>query len=362
MSYYTSYCKTVINTNISVCLFICIISMVFFYSCEKEVFVESKNSTEHVNYCSTYISSNPQGARIYIDNKYAGLITPDTVKWLSLGNHNVKLQFNNVLDTVFNIQTEYSAINSVFIDYFATFYHYGKIFCKSTPPSAEIYLNGSSTHQFTPDTLHYKLPGTYKVKLKREYFRDDSASVVVKGGVVSNIELTLQDTSEWIDYRVINSAIPSNNIMAFHVDNNNSIWIATYNSGLSKYTNQKFTNYTKSNSGLPGDMLTCIDVDADNSVWIGTTEGLAKYDGINWLNFNTQSGLPSNYITAIYCDNNRNTYVGTRMGLTLIRDSDVISDFMVNAPLLSNSIFSITGKSDGSLWVASVGGGKLLSE
>jgi ligand-binding sensor domain-containing protein len=325
-------------------------------SCEKEIFIEPKSSSEHVSYCSAYINSNPAGAQIYVDNKYSGRLTPDTVKWLAKGDHDVRLRFNAVLDTVFKMQTDYSSLNSVYIDYFATFNNYGSIYCKSVPSSANIYLNKQLTDKFTNDTLKYLLPGDYEIRYYHYGFRDDSVTVKVSGGKTVPVNLTLQDTSEWIDYRTVNSAIPSNNIVAFKVDKINNIWIATFNNGLSKFTNQKFTNYTKSNSGLPSDFVTCLAVDQNNVLWVGTMEGLARFDGVNWKQYTIESGLPSNYITALYCDTNGDTYVGTKMGLSSIYEGYVFERMYQSLSLLKSSISSITGNNTGSLWVATTEG------
>lgn len=345
-----------INLVSAFIIIVCLSSILILSSCEKEIFVEPKNSSEHFSYCSAFINSNPAGAQIYIDNKFSGRITPDTVKWLAQGDHDVRLRFNAVLDTVFKMQTDYSSLKSVYVDYFATFNNYGSIYCQSVPSSANIYLNKNKTGNFTNDTLKYLLPGNYEVKYYHYGFRDDSVTVKVTGGKTASVNVTLQDTSEWIDYRTVNSAIPSNNVVAFKVDNTNNIWIATYDNGLSKFTNQKFKNYNKSNSGLPSDFVTCLEVDQNNVLWVGTMEGLASFDGVNWKKYTTKSGLPSNYITALYCDTEGYTYIGTKMGLASINGDNLFRRIYKDVPILNSSISSIAGNSNGSLWVAAAGG------
>lgn len=334
---------------------VCIILSVFFYSCEKEIFVESKSS-EQTYYCSAHISSNPKGAQIYVDGKYSGRNTPDTVTFLTAGEHVLRLRFNSVMDTTFKIQADYSTIKSAYIDYLATYSHYGNIYCNSMPVGSYIYLDGQYTSKFTPDTLKYLLPGTYKVKLEQFRYRSDSVMVTVTGSTLSKVNMRLQDTTEWLDYRVNNSGIPSNKIVCFKVDMNNTIWIGTFDNGLSRLISGKFKNFNMSNSGLPSNFISCMDIDENDHVWVGTINGAAEFDGAVWKVYNAQSGLPSDNVTTIFCNHAGKTYVGTDKGLGLIESGEASGDIRINAPLLSKPISAVTGKKDGTLWVGSVGG------
>ena len=51
---------------------------------------------------------------------------------------------------------------------------------------------------------------------------------------------------------------------------------------------QLITNYTVAD-GLITDFIECIDIDINNNVWIGTSQGIQKFDGVNWLNYNTSN-------------------------------------------------------------------------
>ncbi len=63
----------------------------------------------------------------------------------------------------------------------------------------------------------------------------------------------------------------------------------------------KWTTYTTNNSILPSNDILCIAVDANNNKWIGTSEGLVKYDNINWTVYTKQnSGIAENYIYLLY--------------------------------------------------------------
>ncbi|NCS87250.1 MAG: PEGA domain-containing protein, partial [Ignavibacteria bacterium] len=67
-------------------------------SCEKEVSV-STNEKESENHAKIFINSKPAGAKIYLDGKNTGYITPDTVKWLLAGEYKVTLKKEYFKDT-----------------------------------------------------------------------------------------------------------------------------------------------------------------------------------------------------------------------------------------------------------------------
>ena len=340
--------------NKSVFIFALIISLSF-YSCQKDLFVES-NPDELGNYYSALITSNPAGAQIYVDGKYSGHSTPDTISWLTRGEHSIRLRFNSVLDTVFSLSSTQPGLSSVHIDYLAVLNHYGNIYCTTEPSSAYIYLNDVYTARFTPDTIKYLLPGRYKIKYEQFRYRSDSTYVDVIGGKTSRVNLWLQDTTEWLDFRTANSKIPSDRIVCFKVDINNAVWIGTYDNGLAKLLNGRFTNFNTSNSPLPSNFITAIDIDENGNLWIGTMNGLVNYDGNDWEIYNQSRGLPSNYITSIYCNQDGGIYVGTKGGLGLINRGFVTNGTISGTPLLSKPVSSVTGNKTGALWIASEGG------
>ncbi|RPI13088.1 MAG: hypothetical protein EHM58_19165 [Ignavibacteriae bacterium] len=57
--------------------------------------------------------------------------------------------------------------------------------------------------------------------------------------------------------------------------------------------NPQWIVYTTTNSGLPSNNIFPIAIDTNNIKWIGTSQGLAKFDGANWIVFDTSnSPLP----------------------------------------------------------------------
>jgi len=332
------------------------------YSCQKEVFVENADE-EITSVAKVTVNSNPVGAKIYLDNKYTGKSTPDTIKWLSSDQHKVTLKFELIKDTSILVTPAAATVKSVYVDYFSSPRNYGAVQCESTPSNASIYVNGVSQNKSTPYKVPYLFPGIYNIKLKYPGYRDDSSAVTIYGGSSSYMKLTLQDTSTWIDYRLTNSNIPNNKIVAIDVDNSNNIWVGTLDFGIGKFSKGKFTRYNTSNSQIPYDFVTCLKMDKFNNVWIGTTQGLAKFDGVNWTVYKSgQTPLPANYISSLYAAPDGTVWIGTEKGLAQITGNTITSFPSTISPLLQNYVAGITLDSSGRLWVSSVGGISVMNK
>lgn len=348
------------KTNI-IHLFIFLLAAIHFYSCQKEVFVENKEGAA-TDVCRVAVNSNPQGAKIYVDDKFSGFSTPDTINWLSSSQHRITLKFTLIQDTSIYLRPVMTGINSVFVDYFASPRNYGSIICASIPTSASIFLNGTKLDKTTPYTIPYLFPAVYNVKYKYPGYRDDSTNVTVYGGRPTYNLSMMQDTTVWVDYQLLNSNIPSNKIIAMDIDRNNNVWVATLDNGIARFTKGKFTHFNTSNSGIPYNFVTCIKVDPDNNIWIGTIMGLAKYNGAVWTVYKAgTSNLPDNYITSIHSTPDGNTWIGTAKGLARISGSTIYSYSSSVSPLLQNFVSGITSDISGRLWVSSIGGISRLS-
>ena len=105
---------------------------------------------------------------------------------------------------------------------------------------------------------------------------------------------------------------------------------------------QLITNYTVAD-GLITDFIECIDIDINNNVWIGTSQGIQKFDGVNWLNYNTSniSQILSDNIKDIYCASNGDIWVGTDFGVNRYDGINWYSYTTINSDLISNQIKSI---------------------
>ncbi len=127
--------------------------------------LDQKEVTGHL-----FVNSDPPGAAIILDGQATGLLTPDTLKNISVGKHIVRVflsgyqaqqdsfvvevQQNQVANILFQLQ---KIITTVTLN------------VESDPPGATIFLDDQNTGKTTPDTLVTE-PGDHRIKLVKNGF------------------------------------------------------------------------------------------------------------------------------------------------------------------------------------------------
>jgi diguanylate cyclase (GGDEF)-like protein/PAS domain S-box-containing protein len=136
------------------------------------------------------------------------------------------------------------------------------------------------------------------------------------------------------------------------------ILLVTFTLGLDALaTNNIFVNYSKAN-GLVQNTVTDIVEDQQGFIWFSTFEGLSRFDGYEFKNYQTTTSkkhsLPAGYIKTLLIDSNNNLWVATLNGLALYnRDKDNFKVFnKQNSNLSSNDILALGTGTDGRLIVA----------
>ena len=84
---------------------------------------------------------------------------------------------------------------------------------------------------------------------------------------------------------------------------------------LTQYSSAVWTQQ----QGLPQDAIRAIAQTTDGYLWLGTDEGLARFDGYDFVVFRKGgSGLISNSITSLAAGADRSLWIGTPRGLSSI--------------------------------------------
>jgi len=116
---------------------------------------------------------------------------------------------------------------------------------------------------------------------------------------------------------------------------------------LTQYTRTVWTQ----EHGLPQDTVRAIAQTKDGYLWLGTDEGLAQFDGYDFVVFNKENGaLPSNSVAALWAAKDGSLWIGTLGGLTRYRDGK-FTTFTKKDGLDDTSVNSITEDPSGSIWV-----------
>lgn len=136
---------------------------------------------------SMTVKSNVSKAKVYIGGKYQGE-TPVT-KTLEAGNYEIEVRKDGYItgkETV-RVERDKSKTVSLLLDKAS-----GTIKISSDPTGAKIYLDGAYTDT-TPGTIADLKPGSYKIKVTKDGYREYTANVRVTEGQEAEVSAELEE-------------------------------------------------------------------------------------------------------------------------------------------------------------------------
>ena len=138
---------------------------------------------------SLYITSNPSGATIYIDDLQTQYTTPVTIPGLTPGNHTYKLtligyQDKTGLFTIISGQT--TNIDTGNLTQMPTT---GSLYITSSPIGAKIYIDNMDTGLFTPDSKTDLTSGNHTYKLTLTGYYDKTGSFTINIGQITTVDV-----------------------------------------------------------------------------------------------------------------------------------------------------------------------------
>jgi ligand-binding sensor domain-containing protein/signal transduction histidine kinase len=126
---------------------------------------------------------------------------------------------------------------------------------------------------------------------------------------------------------------------------------------------EAITQYTQdtwgTTAGLPHNSVDAIAQTHDGYLWLGTEDGLARFDGVRFVIFDTKNtpALQSNHVSVLLADKRGNLWIGTQGGgLTVLHDG-VFKTFTTADGLVNDSILSLQEGPEDALWIGTGGGG-----
>ncbi len=103
--------------------------------------------------------------------------------------------------------------------------------------------------------------------------------------------------------------LPQGTIRAIAQTADGHLWLATED-GLVRFDGFEFVNFNKQYGPLHGYSIRALAADRDGGLWTATTSGLIRYSKGKFQLYTTRDGLPDNIISALYQDHRGTLWIG----------------------------------------------------
>jgi ligand-binding sensor domain-containing protein/signal transduction histidine kinase len=155
----------------------------------------------------------------------------------------------------------------------------------------------------------------------------------------------------------MDAGLPQSSVTSIVQTPDGYLWMGT-EEGLARFDGVRFTNFnTRNTPALRSNRISVLFVDSHNRLWIGTeTGGITLFSNGQFSTPKTRNLLPNNFIASLYEDKRGVVWIGTSGGgLNCYRDENFSRCGSQN-PVLSGAVYSIAGAPDGSLWLGTLRG------
>lgn len=142
-----------------------------------------------------------------------------------------------------------------------------------------------------------------------------------------------------------------NMVNAMAQDNKGNLWLATDGAGVACFANGKFTYFTETN-GLPNAFVRAVCKDAEGKIWFGTKGGICNYDGLTFKKLDSGIVQPYN-VSHIFLDKHKHLWFSTFGEGVYKYDGKTFTNYNESHGLINNWIRSAIEDSEGNMWFAS---------
>jgi len=168
----------------------------------------------------------------------------------------------------------------------------------------------------------------------------------------------LKEKINYINYSK-KDGLGSDYIYHILIDKKNRVWFATDGAGVTIFENELFLNFY-SHKLFPSKVAYSLAEDENQHIWISTyNDGLFEYDGNKFIQYGTKNGLTDLAITSISVDDFNNIIVLNKKGIdvfnprkNIVQHYGTESGFSEQQPNLN----SITKSQDGKIWIGTNNG------
>ncbi len=150
------------------------------------------------------------------------------------------------------------------------------------------------------------------------------------------LDPSLQPSQYILDNWQIAEGLPQTSAQTIARTPDGYLWVGTQE-GLARFDGVRFVVYdTVTEHAIPNKHISVLHVDHLGQLWIGTRSGIAVYDGKHFKTIAGDAGLAQAYVRAIAEDANGRLWVGTETGLFQI-DHERIRTFGADSGIRSGA-------------------------
>lgn len=154
----------------------------------------------------------------------------------------------------------------------------------------------------------------------------------------------------------ISNGLPMDTVLSALQTSDGYLWLGT-TEGLVRFDGVQFVTFDRASApGLTSDR--CLDLfeDSRKRLWISTDDGLALLEKGRFRTYSTKDGLPSQEINAVREDRDGTLWVATGAGLARWKPDAVAARLTTKEGLPSDTIHSLLIDSKGNLWIGTEAG------
>ncbi len=144
--------------------------------------------------------------------------------------------------------------------------------------------------------------------------------------------------------------LPQDTIRAIAQTTDGYLWLGT-DEGLARFDGYDFVVFSKANGDLPANSIAALASASDGSLWIGTSNGLTQYRDKQFRTYTTKQGLPDDGITGLYEDHVGTLWIVAGVSLSRFEDGK-FTTFAPGGNLPVTSVRNIREDQHHDLWVA----------
>ncbi|HEY4361006.1 MAG TPA: two-component regulator propeller domain-containing protein [Bryobacteraceae bacterium] len=148
--------------------------------------------------------------------------------------------------------------------------------------------------------------------------------------------------------------LPQDTVHAITQTPDGYLWLGT-DEGLARFDGYEFVTFTKQHDDLPADSITSLAAGQDGSLWIGTQVGLARYDGRHFRKFGRKDGLQDGAIESLLVDRTGNLWMVVGGDVSRF-DGTRFTDFRAGHEIPLTRVRALTEEGGGTLYAAGYSG------